>query len=54
MDVPELTPSREKTEKPPKNAVYKYPIGFEVRRQIQDIDLFEVCREVFVGGLLRI
>ena len=32
MDNFELTPSREKTENTPKNAVYKHHIGFEVRR----------------------
>ena len=34
MDVPELTPSREKTENTPINLVYKHLIGFEVRRSI--------------------
>jgi hypothetical protein len=32
MDDRELTPSREKTEITPINAVFKLPIGFEVRR----------------------
>jgi len=32
MDVPESTPSREKTEKPPINTVFSHPIHFEVRQ----------------------
>ena len=34
MDVPELTPSREKTENTPVNPVFGYPIGFEVKRKL--------------------
>jgi hypothetical protein len=32
MDIPDLTPSREKTENTPINHVFTHPIGFEVRR----------------------
>jgi hypothetical protein len=34
MDARELTPSREKTEITPLNAIYSHPIGFEVSRSI--------------------
>jgi hypothetical protein len=53
MDVPELTPSREKTEIAPINPMFSHPIGFEVRRQIYVIELFDVLTEVLVAGLLR-